>query len=102
MHGKSRDSLIGALFVLGAITVWGLYFPFAIISLQSLSDPQFLALRWGIGAATLFVLNRSLRRTVHIKRRDWPVVIAAVVIGIIAHQMIQVHGLRYTSAANTG
>jgi drug/metabolite transporter (DMT)-like permease len=102
MHGKSRDSLIGALFVLGAITVWGLYFPYAIISLQSLTDPQFLALRWGFGAVTLYVLNRSLKRSIRIQRRDWPVVIAAVVIGIIAHQMIQVHGLRQTSATNTG
>jgi drug/metabolite transporter (DMT)-like permease len=102
MHGKSRDSLIGALFVLGAIMSWGLYFPFAILSLEHLTDAQFLTFRWGVGSLTLFVLTRSLRRSVHVRKRDWAAIIAAAAIGIILHQLVQVHGLRFTTAGNTG
>ena len=89
-------------FVLAAIITWGAYFPFAIILIRKLSVAQFLVLRWGIGAITLSLLTLSLRKSVRIQRRDWPIVLAAVVVGIILHQVIQVNGLKFTSATNTG
>ncbi len=98
----SRDQIVGVIFVLSAIIAWGIYFPFAIILVRKLSVAQFLALRWGIGALTLLILNTGLRRSVRIAKRDWPVVIAATAVGIVIHQIIQVTGLRYTSATNTG
>jgi drug/metabolite transporter (DMT)-like permease len=99
---RSSDQFTGALLVLGAITAWGIYFPFAIILLRKLSVAQFLVLRWGIGALTLLSLNLLFKESVRIKRRDWPAVLAAIAIGIILHQLIQVNGLRHTSATNTG
>lgn len=98
----SSEQLIGVFFVFGAILAWGIYFPFAIMLLKKLTVAQFLVLRWGIGTVTLLILNISLRKSVRVKTRDWPLILAATMIGIIIHQIIQVNGLRYTTATNTG
>src|SRR5512143_2915972 len=97
MHSSRRDTLIGALFVLGAIITWGAYFPYAKLVLQKISPTDFLIFRLGIGAVVLALLNVRLRRSFHIEKRDLVIVLGAGVIGIIIHQIIQLNGLRFTS-----
>ncbi len=102
MNLLSSTSFIGALYVLGAITAWGSYFPFAKMILERLSPEVFLIFRLGIGTVILLLLSRRLRKSFAVRRRDLLILIAAGCIGIIAHQMIQLTGLRYTTATNTG
>ncbi|MBI5869215.1 MAG: DMT family transporter, partial [candidate division Zixibacteria bacterium] len=63
---------------------------------------DFLSLRLGIGAIVLALLNLRVRQSFHIEKRDLVIVLGAGVIGIIIHQIIQLNGLRFTSATNTG
>lgn len=102
MPTARRDALTGTLFVLAAITSWGAYFPFAKLVLQKLTPVDFLIFRLGIGAATLALLNLRLRKSFRIEKRDLAIVLGAGVVGIIIHQIIQLNGLRFTSATNTG
>lgn len=102
MTAESRGTLVGTLFVLGAIVSWGSYFPFAKIILQRLSPEVFLIFRLGIGGAVLILLSLRLHKSFAVARRDWIIVISAGAVGIIIHQIIQLTGLIYTTAANTG
>ena len=102
MPTARRDRLTGTLFVLGAIITWGAYFPYAKLILQKISPVDFLIFRLGIGAATLALLNLWLRKSFRIEKRDLVIVLGAGLIGIVLHQVIQLNGLRFTSATNTG
>lgn len=102
MQPDDKARLTGTLCVLGAVVAWGAYFPYAKIVLQKISPASFLIIRLGVGAATLYLLNLYLRKSLVIKRSDWLFVIITGVIGIIIHQIIQLTGLKETSATNTG
>lgn len=102
MNFLNSTSFVGALYVLGAITAWGSYFPFAKLILERLSPEVFLVFRLGIGTVILLLLSRRLRKSFAVRRRDLLILVGAGCIGIIAHQMIQLTGLRYTTATNTG
>ncbi|GAB4323181.1 MAG: hypothetical protein Kow0074_15200 [Candidatus Zixiibacteriota bacterium] len=95
-------TLVGVVYVLLAIVSWGVYFSFAIVILRKLTAVEFLMFRWGIGAATLLTLNGVIRRSLRVARTDRPVIAAAILIGIVVHQLLQVNGLKYTTSTNTG
>ncbi|MBI3871621.1 MAG: DMT family transporter [candidate division Zixibacteria bacterium] len=102
MTDPRRHPYAGVPYLLAAVASWGAYFPLAKLILLKLSPVGFLIIRLGVGALTLLALNLRPRRSLAIQRRDWPVVIAAGLVGIVLHQMIQLNGLRQTSATNTG
>jgi len=99
MSGKN---LTGYLYVLAAITAWGAYFPFAKIILEKLSPTVFLIFRFGIGAVLLLLMSMRMSKSFRIGRGDILSVAAAGFIGLIVHQLVQLTGLIYTSATNTG
>jgi drug/metabolite transporter (DMT)-like permease len=102
MSSARNQSLTGTLFVLGAIITWGAYFPYAKLILQKISPVDFLIFRLGIGTIVLALLNLRLRKSFRIEKRDLVIVLGAGVFGIIIHQIVQLNGLRFTSATNTG
>lgn len=102
MQPDDKARLTGTLCVLGAVVAWGAYFPYAKLVLQKISPSSFLIIRLGVGAATLYLLNIALKKSLHINRSDWLFVIITGGIGIILHQLIQLTGLKVTSATNTG
>ena len=102
MQLANMPRLTGTLCALGAVVAWGAYFPYAKIVLQKISPASFLIIRLGVGAATLYVLNLRLRKSLRIERRDWTFVVITGLIGIVIHQFIQLAGLKVTSATNTG
>jgi drug/metabolite transporter (DMT)-like permease len=102
MSSARNQSLTGTLFVLGAIITWGAYFPYAKLILQKISPVDFLIFRLGIGTIVLALLNLRLRESFKIEKRDLVIVLGAGAVGIILHQIIQLNGLRFTSATNTG
>lgn len=101
MDDNRLSSLTGALFVIGAIVSWGSYFPYAKLILTKLSPEVFLVFRLGIGTAVLLAFSLRLEKPFVVKRRDWISIAVAAVIGIIAHQLIQLIGLIHTTATNT-
>jgi len=102
MQPDDKARLTGTLCVLAAVIAWGAYFPYAKIVLEKISPASFLIIRLGVGAATLYLLNLYLRKSLRIERRDWLFVVVTGLIGIVIHQLIQLAGLKETSATNTG
>jgi drug/metabolite transporter (DMT)-like permease len=90
------------LYVLAAITAWGVYFPFAKLILLKLSPVVFLVFRLGIGALVLSLMSVRLGKSFATRRSDFGFVVLAGLIGIVAHQLVQVTGLKHTTATNTG
>lgn len=102
MAADRNSSLSGTAYVLAAIITWGAYFPLAKIVLLTISPATFLIIRLGVGAATLYLLNLHLRKSLHFDRKDWLFLATAGLVGIALHQLIQLNGLKFTSATNTG
>jgi drug/metabolite transporter (DMT)-like permease len=93
MIDHHRERLAGTIYVLAAI---------AKVILARISPVAFLILRLGIGAAILIIPVLRRPRDLTIQRGDLTIVLGAGIIGIILHQLVQVQGLRWTSATNTG
>lgn len=102
MPDSKHEHLLGTLLVLAAITSWGIYFPFAKIVLVKLSPEVFLVFRLGIGALVLLIFSLRLKGGFRFSGSDWLAVLIAGAVGIILHQLIQVAGLKLTTATNTG
>jgi len=97
-----RYRLVGLLYGLAAITAWGCYFPFAKLILKKLSPIVFLIFRLGIGAMILVTLSVRLRKSFRVKKSDTAGIILAGLVGVVLHQLIQLTGLKHTTATNTG
>ncbi len=102
MKAETKQHVAGMLYVLAAITAWGIYFPFAKLILAKLAPMVFLVFRLGIGALVLFTLSIRQRKSFAIRRSDIGIVVLAGLIGIVLHQLVQVIGLQHTTATNTG
>jgi len=102
MPDAKKDHFIGTLFVLAAIFSWGAYFPFAKIILKKLSPEVFLFFRLGIGGLILLFISLKTGQSFAVSRRELIAVIIAGAVGIILHQLVQVAGLKLTTATNTG
>ncbi len=102
MPDSKREHLFGTLLVLAAIISWGIYFPFAKIVLVKLSPEVFLVFRLGIGALVLLTFSLRLKDGFRFSKSDLLAILMAGTIGIILHQLVQVSGLRLTTATNTG
>ena len=98
-------NFIAFLYLLAAIASWGSYFPFAKLILEKLSPEVFLIFRLGIGSFILFILTVRLtydfRYFLEIRRNDLINIVLAGIVGIVLHQLLQLNGLKYTSATNT-
>lgn len=88
----------GALF---AVAAWGVSFVATRVALGSLTPAGLVALRLTAGALILVAVIALRGGRPWPLRRDWPmcVVLGAILAG---HLLLQSHGLRYTSAMNTG
>jgi drug/metabolite transporter (DMT)-like permease len=102
MKAETRTHVAGMLFILAAITAWGVYFPFAKLILEKLSPMVFLVFRLGIGALVLISLGIHRGTSFAVRRPDLGIVLLAGLIGIVLHQLVQVIGLQHTTATNTG
>jgi len=96
------ERLKGFFYVTAAVLAWGAYFPFAKILLEKVSLPTFLTLRLGIGAAVLYLLCAVLKKPLGFPRKDLFWVGLGGISGVLLHQLLQVEGIKYTSATNVG
>lgn len=102
MTESRRTHVTGVIYVMAAITAWGVYFPFAKLILLKLSPIVFLVFRLGIGASVLALMCLRRRKSLRIPAGDAGIVVVAGLIGIVLHQLVQVTGLKFTTATHTG
>lgn len=88
-------------YLLFAVIVWGWSFVATKICLEAFTPVELLGLRLLIGVPILFLVARQKRARLEFT----PPNVRALVLGAIiitAHFLIQITGLKYTSATNTG
>ena len=89
------------LLLLLAVVFWGWSFVAMKICLESMGVMELMGLRMLIGIPVLAAIILAKRVKFHYSRGDWTVVLIAGVI-LTAHFGIQIGGLTYTTATNTG
>jgi drug/metabolite transporter (DMT)-like permease len=89
------------LLLLLAVVFWGWSFVAMKICLESIGVMELMGLRMLIGIPVLAAIILAKRVKFHYSRGDWTVVLIAGVI-LTAHFGIQIGGLTYTTATNTG
>ncbi len=86
---------------LAAVVFWGISFVATKIALEELLPLQIIFLRLVIGSSLLLLISIALRRSIALTGKNF---IGILILALIAvfHLWIQVTGLQYTSATNTG
>lgn len=89
------------ILLLLAVIFWGTSFVFTKILLAYVTPVELLGLRFIIGLPFLYLVVLKKRIKIRFEKKDyWKVLLGAVI--ITAHFLIQITGLKYTSATNTG
>lgn len=89
-------------FCLAAVTLWGLSFVATKAVLAEVSPPTVVFTRFLMGAAFLFLLVLSSGRNRRLTGPEARRLLLMAFIGVFVHQIVQVFGLRWTSATSTG
>jgi drug/metabolite transporter (DMT)-like permease len=88
--------------VLAAVVLWGLSFVATKIVLREISPIALITIRFFMGTLLLWAILFLRGGTQRIPWTEWRWLILMGFIGIFVHQMLQAHGLKLTSAVNTG
>jgi drug/metabolite transporter (DMT)-like permease len=94
--------LAARLGVVAAIVMWGSSFVATKSVLAELRPIDIVLGRATLGAATLALLLALRRRSLSVPKSAWTVLALLGFVGVFFHQMIQAHGLIFTSAMSTG
>ena len=102
IRGKEPKNLSWS--VLLAVIFWGFSFIATKVALREVDPFTLVTLRFGIGALLLLIIQLHQRRRLFgvFSRRDWVYVVLLAAIGIAGHNLLQAHGLLYTTAINAG
>ncbi len=92
--------LVRLLLIL-TVCFWGWSFVATKICLDYLTPLQVVGLRYLFGLPVMLAVLVGKRRRIEIERRDYPMFLAAAAV-ITIHFLVQVTGMQYTSATNTG
>ena len=89
---------------LAAIIIWGFSFIATKVAIQEVHPFGLMALRFGIGALLLSLIQFSRDRQFLrvLSARDWVQIFLLALVGIAGHNLIQAYGLLYTTAISTG
>jgi len=86
-----------------AVIFWGASFVALKTALNELSPLQLILMRTLLGALaldTVLLWKGQWRRATQLTRRDWTRIVLLVMISVFAHQLVQLVGLRQTTAIN--
>ncbi len=89
------------LLLIMTVCFWGWSFVATKICLDYMTPLQVIGLRYLLGLPIMLAVLIGKRRRFAIERRDWPTFGWAAAV-ITLHFLIQVTGMQYTSATNTG
>ena len=89
---------------LWAIIFWGFSFIATKVALAEVHPFSLLALRFGIGAFLLLLvqLHKDRNFLKAFSPKDWISIVLLAIVGIAGHNLLQAYGLLYTTAINTG
>jgi drug/metabolite transporter (DMT)-like permease len=86
--------------LIAAVAMWGLSFVATKMCLAYLSPPEIIAARFVLGLPVLFAVVGIKRLSFAFLRRHWKLTLACALI-LVAHLLIQVEGMKTTTATNT-
>ncbi|MCH9025007.1 MAG: DMT family transporter [candidate division Zixibacteria bacterium] len=89
------------LMLFACVIFWGWSFVATKIALDYVTPVEVMALRYLFGLPVLFLILLSKKIKFKIEKRDYKGIILGAII-ITVHFLIQITGLKYTSATNTG
>ncbi|MEE8577539.1 MAG: DMT family transporter, partial [candidate division Zixibacteria bacterium] len=93
--------MLPRIYLLLCVIFWGWTFVATRIVLEFISPVELLGLRFLIGLPILYPIMRAKKISIRFSSRDrWPILLGAAIITI--HFIIQITGLKYTTATNTG
>lgn len=93
--------MLKRIYLLLAVIVWGWSFVATKILLAYVSPVEVMGLRFLVGLPVLYVIVVAKKIKFNFTPRDrWMVALASLI--ITAHFLIQITGIKYTSATNTG
>ena len=89
---------------LGAVIFWGFSFIATKVALREVHPFALLALRFGIGAFFLLLIQLIKERGFlkGFSPKDWVTIVLLAIVGIAGHNLLQAYGLLHTTAINTG
>ena len=93
--------LLARLLLLITVIIWGSTFVATKIVVEYLSPADLIGLRLVIGLPILFVVVLSRKAKFEFSLKNHLTILAGSAI-LCAHFLIQITGLKYTSATNTG
>jgi len=85
-----------------AVVLWGISFVATKAVLREISPITLIFTRFAMGTALLWLILLARRTNTHFPRSEWASLALMGFVGIFIHQLLQAHGLRLTSAVNTG
>lgn len=90
------------LAALTAVVLWGISFVATKAVLREISPIALIFTRFAMGAALLWLILLVRGVDTRLPRAEWGSLALMGFVGIFIHQLLQAHGLRLTSAVNTG
>jgi len=92
--------ILARLLLLFTVIVWGWTFVATKLCLQYLNPIELLGLRMLIGIPMLLIIGASKKITLRFEKNRIRLLLASLV--MLAHFLVQITGIKYTSATNTG
>ena len=87
--------------LLASVVIWGWTFVATRVCLQVLSPAEVLTLRLWIAVPVLAGIAALRKKRLSVSRREWGPLLTGSAL-LIAHFLVQINGLKSTSATNTG
>lgn len=94
-----RDSS-AELALLLAVVIWAGNFTAVKVGLGEIAPLAYSVVRFSLGALVTVAIVRWREGPLHFARRDWPLLLAAAIVGITVNQFTFVNALAQTSAVN--
>ena len=92
--------ILARLLLLFTVIVWGWTFVATKLCLQYVNPIELLGLRMLIGIPMLLIIGASKKITLRFEKNRIRLLLASLV--MLAHFLVQITGIKYTSATNTG
>jgi drug/metabolite transporter (DMT)-like permease len=90
---------LGALL---AVVFWGTSFVATKLALRELSPTTLVFIRFAVGSVLMAVILLTRQERIRPAVAAWPWLLLMGFVGIFVHQLLQVHGLKLTTATTTG
>ena len=88
------------LALLVTVVIWSLNFSAVKVGIGEIAPLAFSVVRFTLGAAVTIAIVRWREGPLHFARRDWPLLVAAAIVGITVNQFTFVNALAATTAVN--